>query len=98
MTRIERLQRRLPGLYLDAFLVTDSKNIEYLTGFSLMQGDGLLLITNHQAVMITDARYQLALAEYESKSVVGLITVDYYGVLNQLCLKMKFKFLGLKRA
>lgn len=98
MTRIERLQRKLPSLYLDAFLVTDSKNIEYLTGFSLMQGDGILLISNHQAIVITDSRYQLALAEYESESVVGLITADYYGTLNELCQKMQLQVLGFEKS
>lgn len=96
MTRIERLQGRLAKLYVDAFLVTESKNIEYLTGFSLMTGDGILLITEHQAVLITDARYQLALADYESTEVVGLITADYYGSLNELCQKLQIAVLGFE--
>lgn len=41
-------------MYIDAFLVTRGVNIEYLTGFSLPDGDGLLLVTQEQAVLITD--------------------------------------------
>lgn len=33
-TRIQRLQQRLPKLYVDAFLITDQTNIAYLTGFN----------------------------------------------------------------
>ncbi|WP_295728295.1 Xaa-Pro peptidase family protein [uncultured Limosilactobacillus sp.] len=96
MTRIKHLQGQLSKLYLDAFLITDSKNIEYLTGFSLITGDGVLLITEDQAIMVTDARYELALAEYNSNEVVGLITADYYGSLNELCQKMQIQVLGFE--
>ena len=85
MSRIEKLQSKLQKMYIDAFLVTRGVNIEYLTGFSLPDGDGLLLVTQEQAVLITDQRYEIALKEFESTEVIGLMTGDYYGSLNELC-------------
>ena len=76
MTRIERLQKRLEKLYIDAFLVTNHDNIFYLTGFDLMAGDGYLLITKNNAIIVSDDRYQLALEEFDSDEVVATITPD----------------------
>lgn len=94
MTRIERLQKKLPELFIDAMLITDEKNIFYLTGFDLMQGDGALLVTSENAILITDDRYQVALEEFENDEVVATITRDYYGSLNKICLGLKVAVLG----
>lgn len=94
MTRIERLQKRLPKLYIDAFLVTDHDNIFYLTGFDLMAGDGYLLVTANDAIIVSDDRYQLALAEFDNDEVVATITRDYYGALNKICQALKVTVLG----
>ncbi|MFQ9706919.1 MAG: M24 family metallopeptidase [Limosilactobacillus pontis] len=94
MTRIERLQNRLPKLYIDAFLVTNHENILYLTGFNLMAGDGYLLVTANDAIIVTDDRYQLALEEFDSDEVVATITRDYYGALNKICQALKVTVLG----
>lgn len=94
MTRIERLQKKLPKLFIDAILITNETNIFYLTGFDLMQDDGALLVTPENAILITDDRYQLALEEFESDEVVGTITRDYYGDLNSICQGLKIEVLG----
>lgn len=96
MTRISRLQKRFPELYIDAFLVTDPLNIYYLTGFHLEAGDGLLLITAENAIIVTDARYAEALAEFDSDEVVATISSDYYGSLNQICQGMDIDVLGFE--
>ena len=75
-TRIERLRAGFEKQYIDAFLVTDKTNLRYLTGFDLEQGDGGLLVTNTDAVIITDSRYQEALREFKSDEVVATITLD----------------------
>lgn len=98
MTRIQRLQKRFAKLYIDAFLVTNGKNIEYLTGFPLPDGDGVLLITTEQAILITDDRYQLALTDFDSTDVVGLMTGDYYGSLNEVCQGMQINVLGFEES
>lgn len=96
MSRIRKLQNRLDRLYIDAFLVTNGKNIEYLTGFPLPSGDGALLITKDNAIMITDGRYQVALTEFQNDEVAGLLTGDYYGSLNQICQGMHISVLGFE--
>lgn len=98
MSRIEKLQSKLQKMYIDAFLVTRGVNIEYLTGFSLPDGDGLLLVTQEQAVLITDQRYEIALKEFESTEVIGLMTGDYYGSLNELCQKLEITVLGFEKS
>lgn len=94
MSRITKLQAKFAKLYLDAFLVTDPQNIYYLTGFDLTAGDGCLLITADHAIIITDDRYQQALAEFESDEVVGTITRDYYGTLNEICQGLRVTVIG----
>ncbi|WP_251546245.1 M24 family metallopeptidase [Limosilactobacillus caecicola] len=95
-SRIERLRRRFKDMYIDAFLVTNGDNIKYLTGFSLPTGDGLLLVTEQQSVLITDQRYQLALEELDSNEVVGLLTGDYYQSLNELCQGLQVTVMGFE--
>lgn len=95
-TRIERLRAGFEKQYIDAFLVTDKTNLRYLTGFDLEQGDGGLLVTNTDAVIITDSRYQEALREFKSDEVVATITQDYWGDLNKICKGMKVSVLGFE--
>ena len=97
-TRIQRLQQRLPQLYVDALLVTNQTNIYYLTGFNLLQGDGFLLVTEDQAIIVTDARYQLALEEFDSDEVVATISQDYYHDLDRLCQAMQIAVLGYEES
>lgn len=96
MSRISKLQGKFDDLYIDAFLVTNQQNIYYLTGFDLMQGDGCLLITRDNAIMITDGRYETALAEFESDEVVATITRDYYGAVNKICQALNVQVLGFE--
>lgn len=96
MSRISKLQKNFERLYIDAFLVTDQKNIFYLTGFNLLQGDGCLLVTPQNAIIITDDRYQLALEEFESDEVVATISRDYYGAVNRICEALDLKVLGFE--
>lgn len=98
MDRIQKLQSKLAGMYIDAFLVTKGVNIKYLTGFDLPDGDGLLLVTTKNAILITDQRYAIALEEFESEQVVGLLTGDYYGSLNELCQGLDIAVLGFEES
>ena len=97
MEKLNHLQQSLASLYIDAFLVTDHYNIKYLTGFDLMQGDGFLLVTEETAIMVTDARYQQALADFDGgDDLVGLISADYWGSLDELCIKLDLSVLGFE--
>ncbi|MCP6565425.1 aminopeptidase P family N-terminal domain-containing protein, partial [Klebsiella pneumoniae] len=76
MSRVERLQNKFDQLKIDAFLVSDGANLQYLTGMADMAGDGYLLVLAQEAYLITDARYQTAFAgHYDDQHLV--ITRDY---------------------
>lgn len=97
MESLDRLQQALPSLYIDAFLVTDPYNFKYLTGFDVLGGDGFLLVTEDKAIIVTDARYQEALAEFDAdEDIVGLISNDYWTSLDELCVKLDLQVLGFE--
>ncbi|TNF52413.1 aminopeptidase P family protein [bacterium] len=56
MKRKASLKRGLPALGVDAFLVTDLRNIRYLTGFT--GTSAFMIITGRQSLFFTDFRYQ----------------------------------------
>lgn len=96
MSRIERLRRQFSDYYIDALLVTNEQNIFYLTGFPLMEGDGALLVTAKNAIMVTDDRYATALKDFTNDEVMGVITRDYYGAVNELCEGLNVDVLGFE--
>ena len=86
----------LNKLDIDAFLVTKSVNIAYLTGFP--SEDAWLLISRRQLFYITDARYTLEVKKNFKK---GIEVVEYSKsmpatVLN-LALELKIKRLGFDK-
>lgn len=80
-TRIERLQAQFDRLSIDSFLVSNASNQQYLAGASLEGGDGYLLVTAHDAVFITDDRYQ---TEFQATvpQMPLVITRDYLQAVN----------------
>lgn len=68
MTRLDKIRKVLLSKGLDALVVLDELNQQYLSGFAFT--DGLLLITMKRAMLITDFRYyemaeKEAFAEFE---------------------------------
>ena len=57
MNRIDGLRQRLVDQGCEAFLVSDIKNIRYLTGFT--GSSAYLLMLKDRAIFITDSRYEL---------------------------------------
>ncbi len=55
MTRVEKIRNSLKEKEIDALVVLDPLNQQYLSGFAFT--DGLLLITLNRAFLITDFRY-----------------------------------------
>lgn len=96
MERLEQLQDKIENAYLDAFLVTDVTNIFYLTGFKLIQGDGLLLVYHSTGYLITDDRYEEALTEFDRPHLVGRITRQYFHELAACCSQLKIGVLGFE--
>ena len=58
MTPIKNLRAVMARLKLNAVLITDEKNQQYLSGFSFT--DGFLLILKKEAYLVTDFRYKEA--------------------------------------
>jgi Xaa-Pro aminopeptidase len=59
--RRDRVRRQLRALAADGILVTNFKNVTYLTGFS--GDDSYLLITPHNDLLLTDPRYTQQMSE-----------------------------------
>lgn len=53
--RLQRLRASLVASELDALLVSALPNVRYLTGFT--GSNGLVLVTPHEAILLTDFRY-----------------------------------------
>ncbi|MCK4910506.1 MAG: aminopeptidase P family N-terminal domain-containing protein, partial [Thermodesulfovibrionales bacterium] len=75
--RVLRLRRKLKGL--DAILVTDPKNVRYLTGFT--GSAGYVLIRPEGDLFITDFRYR----EQSSLEVTGMeVLIEARGMVDAL--------------
>lgn len=75
MDRIEKLRAQFNDLRIDAFLVTDPVNQQYLTDFD---GEGVILVTTDQTTIITDERFK-TLLEQQAGPYQIIITRDYLG-------------------
>jgi Xaa-Pro aminopeptidase len=60
-TRLTALRRALLDAHIDALLVSARPNIRYLSGFS--GSNGLLLVTQTDALLLTDFRYEVQAAD-----------------------------------
>lgn len=73
--RQERLQRVVDGLDgVDALIVTDLLNVRYLTGFA--GSNGIVVVSSGRAVLITDFRYQEAVAPLRAVLDVEILDRD----------------------
>lgn len=76
--RIAKVRDFITTHHMDGFLVTDSINVGYLSGFT---GDeGILLITSQRAYLISDARFQ---NELMNQNVVDYRITSFY--LEEAC-------------
>lgn len=80
--RREAVASALPGLGARSMLVTDPRNIAYLTGFS-GSGGAVLVEDDGEAVLCTDSRYELQVVE-QAPDVGHVISRNYVaGVLGR---------------
>ncbi len=95
--RLNNVRQVFEPLKVDGILVTNSFNMDYLTGFKGGAGDGLVLIGKDNIALITDDRYE---EEYRAKladtSVELLITRNYWGVAMAAAKRFKIDRLGFE--
>jgi len=99
--RRRRLAALLDGLtaaHVDALLVTSLANVRYLTGFS--GSSALLLVSQREALLITDFRYQTQAAEEVGDSARVLIEPQslWAGLWQQLTQLQGVQVLGFESA
>ncbi|WP_412988960.1 M24 family metallopeptidase [Pediococcus siamensis] len=94
--RIQKLQAKLPELKLTAILIENQFNLQYLTGFDGLQGDGRLLVTPTAATLITDARYEEDLHETLETGISLTITRNYFAVIKAIVDTKKITRLGFE--
>lgn len=73
-TRVDKLRQKMQQMSVDAFLVTAPFNIYYLSGFT--GDDGLLLVTENDKYLITDARFSEQVA-HQNPDWQAVITRNY---------------------
>ena len=99
--RRRRLAALLDGLtaaHVDGLLVTSLANVRYLTGFS--GSSALLLVSQREALLITDFRYQTQAAEEVGDSARVLIEAQslWAGLWQQLAQQPGVQVLGFESA
>jgi Xaa-Pro aminopeptidase len=67
--RLDRLRSRFDAASIDALLITNLTNVRYLTGFT--GSAGILAVTEHGALLVTDGRYRTQSAEQLGQSGVA---------------------------
>ena len=70
MSVVDKIREHFSNLEVDALLVTQPANVRYLSGFTA-PADGRVLVTEDEAVLITDGRY-IAQAAEESRLAVEI--------------------------
>lgn len=93
-TRLEKLRSQLIYRNIDAALISNDYNRNYLTGFT---GDeSYILVTNSKAYFITDSRY----TEQAQKEVNGYTVLEYkgsiYEFINNLLIENNISKLGIE--
>jgi len=66
--RLDRLRARFDAASIDALVITNLTNVRYLTGFT--GSAGILAVTEHGALLVTDGRYRTQSAEQLGQSGV----------------------------
>jgi len=93
-TRLERLRQALQEKELDAILITRPENQRYLSGFS--GGEGALLITQQQALLMTDFRYYEQVAEEAPQFELLKVDRKMTAVLKDALRDFKIRALGFE--
>jgi Xaa-Pro aminopeptidase len=95
MYRVERARELFENFDIDAFLVTSPSNRFYLSGFT--GSSGVLLITKHDAVLVTDFRYKIQGAEQAKGYRLAMHTAPIPEEIAKLAKELSIKKLGFEQ-
>ena len=90
LKRIEQVRNTFKDHKIDAFLITSSTNRRYMTGFTGTAG--IALITENEALFITDFRY----VDQASEQCEGYTIVKHEGAIAE-AISAELRRLGVKR-
>ena len=96
MNRLEKLQARLKEANLPGLIVTNLKNVYYLTGFT--GSAGVLLVTPDKAFFITDSRYTLQSKEQVKECDIRIHTQGVNAELKNLVDSVGLKDLAVEQS
>lgn len=94
--RIEKLQKILEKINLDAMVVYNGFNTRYLLDFTGGTGDGVLVVGKNSARFITDARYEEDYKNRLPKQVSFKVTRQYFGEAINYIKDMGYKEVGFE--
>lgn len=92
--RVRSIIERFEEIQIDAMLVTDIKNIRYLTNFS--GSSGFLLLTGERAVFVTDFRYKTQAEEEVSGFELKIEKEKMHDVISELVKDYGLKTVGFE--
>lgn len=98
MTRLEKLAKRLADEKIDALLVSDEKNVGYISGFT--GDDSWLLVSAKENYLITDFRYlEQATDECPDFEIIKFERSQHLfeQLINELVQKLKIKRFGFEK-
>lgn len=96
LARIKHLQSQLHSLKIDCLIVTDQYNVQYLSDYDELEGDGCLVVSEEQVTLITDARYEEDLKQQLNSAISLRITRDYYGEARNVITELGLKYVGFE--
>ncbi|WP_125767120.1 M24 family metallopeptidase [Lapidilactobacillus wuchangensis] len=94
MSRLQRLREKMAVAELPALLITNEKNVTYLSGFT---GDeSALLVTADQAALITDSRYVAQAKQQVTEFELVMQTKGIFASVAELLAKTDLNSLGFE--
>ena len=92
--RVAKVGARLGEAGVDALLVTDLSNVQYLTGFTGTNGQ--VLITSDSALFLSDTRYEARAGTLVKDAEISIYALNLWDVLPQRLTDLGVKRLGVE--
>ena len=94
MTPLGNIRAEMKRLSLDALLITDEKNQQYLSGFAFT--DGYLLILPNEAYLVTDFRYKEAAERHAYEGYTVVLPEGRISFMQEIIAEKRVRRLGFE--